>query len=74
MVRTIAGNPVMGTTSQQFPVIGVTTVNWGFGVGAYMFVAAALVRIIAGYIMRSSPELQEKPTPSPPVKKSPTAS
>jgi hypothetical protein len=74
MVRTIASNPVMGTTSQQFPVIGVTTVNWGFGVGAYMFVAAALVRIIAGYIMRSSPELQEKPTPSPPVKKSPTAS
>jgi hypothetical protein len=74
MVRTIAGNPLMGTASQQFPVVGVTTVIWGFGVGAYMFVAAAVVRIAAGYIMRSSTELQEKPTPSPPANKpSPTS-
>lgn len=74
MVRTIAGNPLMGTTSQQFPVVGVTMVNWGFGVGAYMFVAAAVMRIIAGFIMRSSPKLQEKPTPSPPAEKPPAPS
>jgi len=71
MVRTIAGNPVMGTTSQQFPVIGVTTVSWGFGIGAYLFVVAAVVRITAGFIMRSSPELKEKPAPPPPPPPSP---
>lgn len=65
MVHAIASNPMTGTTSQQFPIVGNTTVNWGFGVGAYLLVAAAIVRIIAGYIIRTSPELQEKPTPSP---------
>jgi hypothetical protein len=74
MVRTIAGNPMTGTTSQQFPIVGITTVNWGFGVGAYIFVAAAVVRIIAGAIMRSSPELKEKPTSSPVVKNPPPTS
>lgn len=74
MVRTIAGNPIMGTTSQQFPVIGNTTVNWGFAIGAYLFIATAVIRIIAGYIMRGSPELQEKPTPPPSVEKPPAPS
>ncbi len=35
IVRTMASNPVYGTTSQQFDVVGLTTVNWGFGIGAY---------------------------------------
>jgi hypothetical protein len=62
-VRTIAGNPIIGTASAQFPVVGTTIVNWGFGVGAYLFLVAAVVKIIGGFIMRSSPKLQEKPTP-----------
>jgi len=73
MVRTIAGNPVMGTTSQQFPIAGITTISWGFGVGAYLLVVAAAIRIIAGFIMRGSPELQEKPAP-PPAEKTLSAS
>jgi hypothetical protein len=63
-VRTIASNPITGTANQQFPVVGTTIVNWGFGIGAYMFIAAAVIRIIAGYIIRSSTQLQEKPTPT----------
>lgn len=65
MVRTIAGNPVYGTTAQAFQVVGVTTVNWGFGIGAYLLLAAAIVRIAAGFIIRSSRDLQEKPPESP---------
>jgi len=65
MVGAIAGNPVYGTTSQQFPIVGATTVNWGFGIGAYLFVVAAVIRIIAGFIARSTPELQEKPARPP---------
>jgi hypothetical protein len=63
-VHAIASNPITGTTNQQFPLIGTTTINWGFGIGAYLFIAAAIIRTIAGYIIRSSPPLQEKPTPT----------
>ena len=65
IVRTMASNPVYGTTSQQFDVVGLTTVNWGFGIGAYLFLVAAAVRIAAGFITRSAPELQEKPVVPP---------
>jgi hypothetical protein len=65
MVRTIAGNPIYGTTSQRFDVVGLTTVSWGFGIGAYLFLVAAIVRIVAGFITRSAPELQEKPVVPP---------
>ena len=74
MVGTIAGNPVYGTTTQQFPIVGATTVNWGFGIGAYLFVVAAVIRIIAGFMARSTPELQEKPAPPPETPPSPPPS
>ncbi len=62
LVRTIAGQPVSGTASQAFPVIGSTTVNWGFGLGAYLFVVAAVVRIVGGVMVRGTPDLTgEKP-------------
>jgi hypothetical protein len=72
MVHAIAGNPVYGTTSQTFDVIGTTTVNWGFGIGAYLFLVAAVIRIAAGFIMRSAPELEAEPPPSQPPEAKPT--
>ncbi|MGA9387465.1 MAG: hypothetical protein WBV70_01415, partial [Candidatus Bathyarchaeia archaeon] len=82
MVRTIAGNPVQGVATQDFPVVGFTTVNWGFGIGAYLLVVAAAVRIAAGFIMRGAPDLQERPPapqasqlpPPPPPPPTPPAS
>jgi len=76
MVHAIAGNPVYGTTSQNFDVIGTTTVNWGFGIGAYLFLVAATIRIAAGFIMRSAPELQIEPLPplTPPPEAKPASS
>jgi len=64
LVNTIAANPVSGMRSQQFPFFGPTTVNWGFGLGAYMFVVAAGIRIMAGFIIRTTPELNKKPLPN----------
>jgi hypothetical protein len=69
IVNAIAGNPVYGTTSAQFDVIGTTAVNWGFGIGAYLFLVAAVIRIAAGFIMRSAPELEQKTVPPPPEAK-----
>ncbi|MGD0495639.1 MAG: hypothetical protein ABSB28_06325 [Candidatus Bathyarchaeia archaeon] len=63
-VHAVAENPIYGTNSQTFPVVGYTTVSWGFGIGAYLF-------LVAGFIMRSTSELQATPTqPSPPPKSS----
>ncbi len=65
MVNAIAANPVYGSTSQQFDIVGTTTVNWGFGIGAYLFLVAAIIRIAAGFIMRSAPEPKAEPGPPP---------
>jgi hypothetical protein len=64
LVRTVAGSPVVGSASQLFPVVGVTSVSWGFGVGAYLFVVAAVLRIAGGVVMRRAPELEQKPSGS----------
>lgn len=64
MVSSIASNPIAGTTSQSFEVVGLTTVNWGFGFGAYLFFIAAILRVVSGIFMLSTGEfIQEiKPT------------
>jgi len=58
MVNSIASNPIAGTASQSFEVVGVTTVNWGFGIGAYIFLVAAILRIISGVMMLGIGELK----------------
>lgn len=63
MIRAVAANPIQGTDSQLLPVVGMTTATWGFGIGAYLFLVAAVMRIVAGFMMRTTPELQEKPAP-----------
>jgi Vacuolar protein sorting-associated protein 62 len=64
LVGTIASNPVGGSAGQTFPVVGATTVAWGFGLGAYLFLLAAVVRIVAGMVMRSSPPLVQSTPPA----------
>ncbi|MEE9586208.1 MAG: Vps62-related protein [Nitrososphaerales archaeon] len=58
VVNTISASPIIGRTSQMFPTLGTVTVNWGFGVGAYLFIFAAVVRIIAGAIVGTAPEIR----------------
>ena len=67
LVGTIASNPIGGSASQTFPVVGATTVTWGYGIGAYLFLVAAVVRITAGAIMRSSPDLEPAAAPAAPA-------
>jgi hypothetical protein len=63
MVNTIASSPAFGSTSQTFPVIGSTSVNWGLGIGAILFVIAAVIRIAGGFLMRSASKLEVLPAP-----------
>jgi hypothetical protein len=70
MVRAISASPMGGSATSQFPVVGSTTVNWGLGIGAYLFIVAAVLRIIGGIIMYSAPTMQtqdwQKAPPLPP--------
>lgn len=75
LVNSVASSPVSGTASQTMPVVGATTVTWGFGIGAYLFLAAAAIRIVAGLVSFTAPNLdaasgaepaQAVPPPPPP--------
>ena len=71
MVNSIAANPIAGTISQSFEVVGVATVNWGFGMGAYLFLIAAILRIVSGVMMLSTGELKQETQPPQPKTKPP---
>ncbi len=59
-LRTIGASPLQGTTGATFPVIGFTSVSWGLSIGAYLFIVAALLRVIGGFFIFSVPDLQQK--------------
>jgi hypothetical protein len=65
-MNAVAASPLQGKTSELFPIVGTTTVTWGLGIGAYLFVVAAVLRLIGGVIMYTAPELKEKLPPPPP--------
>jgi hypothetical protein len=66
LVNMVASSPVSGSSTQTLPVAGTTTLTWGYGIGAYLFLAAAVVRIIAGFISFSAPSLEAMAAPAPP--------
>ena len=65
LVGSISSSPASGTASAALPVVGNTTVTWGFGLGAYLFLVAAAVRIAAGMLCRTAPDLGAPSVPSP---------
>lgn len=69
LVGMIAANPVGGSAGQNFPVVGFTTVTWGFGIGAYLFLVAGVLRIIGALVMWSAPDLEgtQSPASTPPT-------
>ena len=71
MVFDIAANPISGTSSQSFGVVGLTTVNWGFGFGAYLLFIAATLRVISGILMLRIREFSQKEQKSWPKTKIP---
>jgi hypothetical protein len=62
LVNSIAANPIQGTGSSVMPIVGSTTVTWGLGIGSFLFIIAAVLRLVGGIIMYTAPELQKKPT------------
>jgi hypothetical protein len=72
LVSSVASSPISGTASQTFDVVGTTTVTWGFGIGAYLFVVAAVIRTVAALVMRGAPEMEAQPPAAPVTPPTPT--
>lgn len=52
IARAISSSPIRGSYSGALGVYGFITVLWGLGIGSYLFIAAAIVKIIAGVVTR----------------------
>lgn len=65
IARAISSSPISGSYSGTLDSYGQLSVWWSLGIGSYLFIAAAIVKIIAGVATRT---LEEKtpPPPSPP--------
>jgi hypothetical protein len=61
MAQAIGRQPIQGTQAQTFPDFGSVALSWGLGLGAYMILAAAIVKLISGVLLRRIPELDIVP-------------
>jgi hypothetical protein len=70
MAQAIAQQPFMGSQTKSMGDFGSVALSWGLGLGAYMLLAAAIVKLVASFVLRSSreqkPEPETKATPPPP--------
>ena len=67
MVNAVSASPMGGTTASQFPIVGSTTVNWGLGIGSYLFIIAAALKVVGGFIMYSAPDVRKEAQFPPPI-------
>jgi hypothetical protein len=61
MAQAIGQSPIQGTQTQTFADFGSVALSWGLGLGAYMILAAAIVKLIGGVFLRRIPELDIAP-------------
>ncbi len=73
MAQTISQQPLQGSQTQKIGDHGSVYLSWGLGLGAYMFLAAAIVKLLGGTILRVIPEPQAETekaqSPPPPPEK-----
>ena len=50
IIDTISANPISGTTTQVFGDYGTTSLKWGLGPGAYLFIVASILFFIAAIL------------------------
>lgn len=63
IAKSISSSPILGSYTGTLDTYGQIGVWWGLGIGAYLFIAAAIVKIIAGVAVRM---IEEKTPPSSP--------
>jgi hypothetical protein len=62
MARRMSSSPIMGEYSSTLDSYGSLSISWGLAIGSYLFIAAAITKIVAGIITRKAvvPEKLEK--------------
>lgn len=60
MTREMAASPIMGEYSDTLDSYGILRVFWGLGIGAYMFIAAAISKLAAGIFVRRAIVLEKQ--------------
>jgi hypothetical protein len=66
LMHSVGASPMGGTATTLFPIVGSTTVTWGLGLGTYLFIIAAVLRIVGGLIIRTAPNPKAEQYPPPP--------
>ncbi len=69
MAQAIGRQPIQGARTQTFVDFGSVALQWGLGLGAYMILAAAIVKLVGGVFLRRIPELELTPEKKPARKK-----
>ncbi len=65
MAQTIAQQPLQGAQTKTIGDFGSVYLSWGLGLGAYMILAAAVLKLVGGIILRKTPEIEIQPQPQP---------
>jgi hypothetical protein len=71
MAQAVAQQPLQGAQTMSMGDFGSVYLSWGLGLGAYMLLAAAILKLIGGIILRGTPNLPSQqgslqPPPPPP--------
>ncbi len=69
MAQVIAQQPLQGAQTRDMGDFGSVYLSWGLGLGVYMLLAAAIMKLLGGAVLRGTPEPQpppEKVQPAPP--------
>jgi len=66
IIKEIAKMPMGGTTTMSVPDYGTVTMEWGFSIGAWLFLFAGILLIVAGLLYRmakkdDAPATEQKP-------------
>ncbi|MDG6223072.1 MAG: Vps62-related protein [Candidatus Bathyarchaeota archaeon] len=54
IVSAISSSPFGGNITQAIDSNGTASISWGLGIGAYMFIVAATIKIVAGIMLRNT--------------------
>lgn len=57
MAEGMSSSPVMGEYSDVVDSYGTLSISWGLALGSYLFIVAAITKIVAGILARKAPEV-----------------
>ncbi len=63
MASRMSSSPIAGEYSSTLDSQGYIYISWGLAIGSYLFIAAAITKVVAGIIVRGVPTIIKKRAP-----------